>query len=194
MRRLVPAFALSLLACGGSSEVGSRTGDTLGGSGNAGSAGSQAGASGAAGLGGSLGGGGSGGAGGSTATTCDLSSSLTSAPTTSLSKDLTVPAAGISWCLHLDGSGTNAVHFVASTAKEAGAKSSYALTLLDASGAVLQKGWDVSVGGADPTTFANLELSPKPKEILDVVLRVEPTAASSTSVTTVTLWLGDPLE
>ena len=105
---------------------------------------------------------------------------------------LTVDTQGIELCLHLDASAIQRAHFMAGTPNEQGTSSSFETALVDATGQLIVDGWDVSFGGTDPTTFANLEWSPPAGSVSDVKLIVWARAGSE--ATTVKVALFDPLE
>jgi hypothetical protein len=105
---------------------------------------------------------------------------------------LTIDTQGIALCVHLDASGLARAHFMAGTPSQPGTSSSFESALLDASGQLIVDGWDVSFGGTDPTTRANLEWSPPAGQTTDVKLIVWTRTGSAT--TNVDLALFDPLE
>jgi len=105
---------------------------------------------------------------------------------------LTIDTQGIALCLHLDASAIQRAHFMAGTPSQPGTSSSFESALVDATGQLIVDGWDVSFGGTDPTTFANLEWSPPAGSVSDVKLIVWTRAGAM--ATNVNVALFDPLE
>lgn len=100
---------------------------------------------------------------------------------------------GVTLCLHLDATRNQvAAHFVAETAKQTGATSSFATVLEDMDGNVLQDSWDVSYDNANPQTFANLEWNAPLHAMTEAQLWVH--AREQTAPTTISLSLFEPLE
>ena len=100
---------------------------------------------------------------------------------------------GTSVCLHLDAThNLVAAHFAANTDYTPGTVSSFTTTLLDTRRATLQDGWDVTVGAADPQTFANLEWNAPLHVVTDAVLWVR--APNAPTTTTISVALFEPLE
>jgi hypothetical protein len=76
-------------------------------------------------------------------------------------------------CLHLDASHNLVVgHFAATTDYMPGDMSTFTLSLVDPSGAVIHDGADVTVGQTEPQTFANLEWDLTAGQTKDVVLQI----------------------
>jgi hypothetical protein len=105
---------------------------------------------------------------------------------------LTIDTQGIALCLHLDASALARAHFMAGTPSQPGTSSSFESALADAGGHVIVAGWDVTVGGTDPTSFSNLEWSPPAGQVTDAKLIVWTRAGSSPTSVSVSLF--DPLE
>lgn len=117
---------------------------------------------------------------------CEMSASLDGAGS---SPSQVGPLDSANVCLHLDATQNRVAHFAASTTAEAGAASSFTLTLTDTAGNLLRDGWDVSVGESAPETFANLEWDLAGGQAKDVVLEIRGTALTQLSVS-----LFEPLE
>jgi hypothetical protein len=94
------------------------------------------------------------------------------------------------FCLHLDASQLRRGHFMASTRYESGIASGFTIELTLADGTPLAAGGDVTVGQADPMTFASLETPITGGTALDVRLVV----SALDRATGVNVALFDPLE
>jgi hypothetical protein len=106
---------------------------------------------------------------------------------------------GLDICLHLDGTTTHRNHFAANTPNEEGQTSSFELALYMES-ALLQEGWDVTVGIEDPRTFANLEWEPWTQDVpddahlADMILHVALKPTTTVNQARIDVHLFDPLE
>lgn len=95
------------------------------------------------------------------------------------------------FCLHLDASALYRGHFMASTEAVAGTTSPFTMTLTAPDGTVLDEGWPLTIGEAEPWTFTSYEMAIEGGTTRDLVLVV---AAPAEAATEIGISLFDPLE